>query len=533
MNRGGRHVVGIDLGTTNSVVATVADDGTVAVLPNASGGEITPSVVYFEPDGTAVVGEEAVQAAAVDPENGVQLIKRAMGTEFPLLIRGQQHTPESVSALILRQLVTAATGADGAKVSAVITVPAYFGLAEREATYQAGVIAGLDVLELLDEPVAAAAHYGLASGGDRTALVYDLGGGTFDTTVLRIADGAVQVLATDGHSSLGGADIDQRLFDVILARLGDQLSADELDAITEDRTMLAELVLETEAAKKDLSARVSRQVRVRTPTSRTAVSITRADLDAACGDLFDTTAEIIERVLRAAGLDGGTSLDDVVMVGGSSRIPMLSPRLTALLGQTPRLADPDLAVAKGAALRAHHLAETPQLVALRARASGISRASGSGGAGRVGQVVPVTPRAVGILVEDSFDPSGTRSFVEHLVPGNTPLPVERTEERFGTILENQESVRVQVYEQAGPAASPEAGHNRRVLDGELTGLGSLPAGSLIRITMQIAVDGRLTVIAHEPRSGRELRLEAYVEGVVDGAETARLTALVGITKVRG
>ena len=138
----GHRVVGIDLGTTNSVVATVDDSGEVVVLPNADGGEITPSVVYFEPDGTAVVGEEAVQATAIDPENGVQLIKRAMGTEFPLLIRGEQHTPESVSALILRQLVSAATGgpvgSGGGQVSAVITVPAYFGLAEREATYQAG-----------------------------------------------------------------------------------------------------------------------------------------------------------------------------------------------------------------------------------------------------------------------------------------------------------------------------------------------------------------------------------------------------------
>ena len=147
--------------------------------------------------------------------------------------------------------------------------------------------------------------------------------------------------------------------------------------------------------------------------------------------------------------------------------------------------------------------------------------------------MPVTPRAVGILIEDSFDPSGKRSFVEHLVPANTPLPAEQTEEGFGTILENQESVRVQVYEQAGPAPSPETGHNRRVLDGELTGLGSLPAGSLIKITMRIAVDGRLTVIAHEPVSGKELLLEAYVEGVVDGAETERLTKLVGLTKVRG
>jgi molecular chaperone DnaK len=532
MSRAGRPVVGIDLGTTNSVVATVDDSGSVVVLPNASGGELTPSVVYFEEDGTAVVGEEAVYATEIDPENGVRLIKRAMGTEFPLLIRGHQHTPESVSALILRQLVRAATGdcaagasagpvgGDRDRVRAVITVPAYFGLAEREATYQAGLIAGLDVLELVDEPVAAAAHYGLTSAGRRTVLVYDLGGGTFDTTVLQVSGGAVQVLATDGHNALGGADIDQRLFDVILDRLESQLPASEIEHVTEDRAMLAELVLQTEAAKKDLSTRSSRQVVVRTPASRASVTVTRADLDAACGDLFDTTAEIIGRVLGAAGLGAG-GIDDVIMVGGSSRIPVLSQRLTAMLGKTPRLIEPDLAVAKGAALRAHRLAGTPQLTALKARA------------GTAGQVTPVTPRALGILVEDSFDPSGTRSFVDHLVKPNTPLPVEQAGDQFGTIVANQQTVRVQVYEQAGPVPSPEVEHNRRVLDGELTGLGGLPAGSLIRITMRIAVDGRLTVTAHEPKSGRELLLEAYVEGVVDSAETERLTSLVGLTKVRG
>jgi molecular chaperone DnaK len=526
VSRAGRHVIGIDLGTTNSVVASVDDDGTVVVLPNANGGEVTPSAVYFEPDGTVVVGEEAVQATAVDPENGVQLIKRAMGTEFPLLMRGQQHTPESVSALILRQLVTAATGGSG-PVSAVITVPAYFGLAEREATYQAGLIAGIDVLELLDEPVAAAAHYGLTTGRDRTVLVYDLGGGTFDTTVLRISGGAVHVLATDGHHSLGGTDVDQRLIDVLLDRLSDQLAPDDLDRVIDDKKLLGELVLQAEAAKKDLSARTSRPVIVRTPAGRTSVTVTRADLDAACGDLFDATSEIIERVLRTAGVDGGRDVDEVIMVGGSSRIPMLAQRLAAMLGHKPRLIDPDLAVAKGAALRAHHLAGTPQLRTLTR-----TRGRTADGVAGTGQVTPVAPRAVGILVEDSFDPSGQRNFVEHLVTGNTSLPVEMAKE-FGTILDNQESVRIQVYEQAGPAPSPEVGHNRRVLDGELTGTGSLPAGSVIRITVQIAVDGRLTVIAHEPRSGRELRLEAYVEGVVDGAETERLTKLVGLTSVRG
>ena len=445
-----KHVVGIDLGTTNSVVATVDDRGDVVILPNASGGEITPSVVYFDSDGSVVVGEEAVQATAIDPDHGVQLIKRAMGTEYPVHVRGQEHTPESISALILKQLAGAAVGHDE-QVSAVITVPAYFGLPEREATHQAGVIAGLDVLELLDEPVAAATHYGLTSGGDRTVLVYDLGGGTFDTTVLRITGGTVKVLATDGHHELGGADVDRRFLDLILERLEEQLTRDQVDEIAEDRRILGELILDAEAAKKDLSARTSRQVFVRTPAGRVSVTIARADLDAACGDLYDTTEEIIQRVLSAAGVHSSEGIDEVIMVGGSSRIPVLAERLTSLLGKVPRLVEPDLAVAKGAALRAHHVLATPQLSALAAARGGTGRPAGAG------QVTPATARAIGILIEDSFDPSGQRSFVEHIIEANTSLPVERIADRFGTILPNQDSVRVQVYEQAGPFRRPKSG----------------------------------------------------------------------------
>jgi molecular chaperone DnaK len=518
-----RPLVGIDLGTTNSVVATVADDGQVVILRNPVGEELTPSAVYFEPDGSVVVGEEAMASAAIDPGNGVQLIKRHMGTEFPLTIRGQDHTPESVSALILKQLARVASGGRDLRVSAVITVPAYFGTAEREATYQAGLIAGLDVLELLDEPVAAAAHYGLTAGQDRTVLVYDLGGGTFDTTVLRISDGAVTVIATDGHHALGGADIDQRLLDLVLDRLDELMPSAQLDEFLEDKRLLSDLVLDVEAAKRDLSSRVSRPLVIRTRSGKTSVTVTRADLDAVCGDLFDTTTEIIERVLGVAGQAGTEHVDDVIMVGGSSRIPALAEKLKMLLGVSPRLVDPDLAIAKGAALRARHLSGAPRPATL-AR-PGRSRPPGT--------VSTVTPRAVGILVQDSYDPTGERGFVEHFVTANTPLPASQTLDRFGTILPSQESVRIQVYEQAGASLSAEAGHNRLVLDGELTQLPPLPAGSMIEITMRIAADGRLSVIAREPVSGRELTLEALVDGVVDSAETQRLTRLVGLTSVRG
>ncbi len=248
-------------------------------------------------------------------------------------------------------------------------MPAYFGTAEREATHQAGVIAGLDVLELLDEPVAAATHYGLTTGDDRTILVYDLGGGTFDTTVLRIENGAVRVLATDGHHELGGADVDRRLLDLVTERLGETLSPDEVDDLTDDQAWLADLVLDVEAAKKDLSKVTSREISVRIPRGRAAVTITRSDLDEACSDLYSTTAEIIERVLAASRVHRGL-IDEVIMVGGSSRIPVLSERLAAMLGKVPQLVDPDLAVAKGAALRAHHLVGSAQMSALTARRRG-------------------------------------------------------------------------------------------------------------------------------------------------------------------
>lgn len=504
-------IVGIDLGTTNSVVATLDDAGEVTVLRNADGEETTPSVVYVEESGTVVVGETARHLLAVDPLSGVRLIKRSMGSDTPISLRGEQHTPESISALILRSLT------DGlpSPVRAVVTVPAYFGLAEREATFQAGAIAGLEVLELLDEPVAAALHYGLSSTGNRTVLVYDLGGGTFDTTVLTIRDGAVAVLATDGDHSLGGADVDDRLQALVLERLEALLGEAEYERFLDEEAVVAAMQIDVEAAKKDLSMRTTRALVVRTPAGRTTIPLTRQDLDQACSDLIDTTAAIVDRVLAAAGV---RAVDDVVMVGGSSRLPPVTEALERRFGVRPQMHEPDLAVAKGAALRAHQLAGSRQLTTLMA-----------GGPARAGQVRTVVPRAVGILVDDSFDPSGERRFVHHVLTANTPVPVQRREEGLGTIVDGQESVRIQVYEQAGSTPSPEVAHNRRVLDGELVGLGQLPAGSVISIEVAVSADGRLTVTAQEPVSGRQLVLEAAMDGVVDGQETQRLRSLVGMT----
>jgi molecular chaperone DnaK len=521
--------LGIDLGTTNSCVATVDESGDVFVLPNAVGEETTPSVVYFEDSATVLVGAQAKDYYAIDPDNGIVLIKRLMGTDAPIVIRGQNHTPESISALILRQLVDAATK-DSHPV-AVITVPAYFGTAEREATYLAAEIAGVEVLALLDEPVAAAIHYGLAQSRDQTILVYDLGGGTFDTTVLRVADGAVTVVATDGHNQLGGTDVDGRLVGLILERMESRLAPEEYEEFLSDPATIGRLMMDVEKVKRALSSSTTRDLVIRTPHDRVAVTVTRDDLELACRDLFDQTSLIIDRVLDAAVKKGAGSINEVIMVGGSSRIPTLAAKLRLRLGVQPKLVEPDLAVAKGAARYASQLTKSVGLAGVSAS----PRARPGGPVSGVGpfDITPAAPRAVGVLIHDSYDPQGERTFVEHLIRANDSLPASQTTSGFGTIVNNQDSVRIQVYEQAGSSVSSKAEHNRRVLDGELTGLNNLPAGSVIEITMDIAVDGRLKVRAREPLSGKMLTLEAFVEGVIDSVESDRLSNVVGLIAVRG
>lgn len=518
-----REALGIDLGTTNSAVAKVEADGRVVILPNANGDDITPSVVYFNSGRDVTVGSEAKETLAIEPNNGVALVKRLMGTDAPIMIRGQSHTPESISALILKQLVAAATSEKNPQV--VITVPAYFGTREREATYQAAAIAELDVLALLDEPVAAAIHYGLHEGKNQTILVYDLGGGTFDTTVLRVDQGNVTVLATDGHNALGGADVDARLVEVVLARMEPRLPAKEYEAFLEDAGSMGQLTMDVETVKRSLSSRTSQQMMIRTPNDVITVTITRSDLEDACRDLFEQTSLIVDRVLEATAAKAAGSVDEVIMVGGSSRIPSLAHQLRARFGTEPKLVEPDLAVAKGAAGYASQLSQLTGL-----SVGGTSK-KGYGLAG-LAKVTPAAPRAVGVLIDDSFDPSGERQFVQHLINANDELPAKMTD-KFGTILGNQETVRIQIYEQAGSIVSEELDHNTRVLDGELTGLIGLPAGSVIEITMDAAVDGRLTVMAREPTSGKTLTLEAFVEGVVDSAESDRLIGIVRGLSVRG
>ena len=502
-------IIGIDLGTTFSAVASVGTDGEPAVLPNGLGDLTTPSVVYFESAAAVLVGAAARDAATVDPDNAVSLIKRRMGAEFELLFHGVAHTPESVSALILRSLVDDARTRLGGDdpVRAVITVPAYFGVREREATYQAARLAGIEVLELLAEPVAAALHYGVAARPGSTVLVYDLGGGTFDTTVLRVGRDGAQVVATDGDSRLGGADWDDRIAGFLIESFA--AAVPDVDPY-DDETFPHEVRLVAETAKKDLSGRTSRPVTVRCGGRRVSVPFDRATLERIGADLLGRSLTIVDRVLASAADKGVLRVHEIILVGGSTRMPAIAAAVADRLRRTPRLVDPDHAVVRGAAMRAAELAGRADL----------RRSTRS-----------VVPRSFGILVEDSHDPSGTREVVVHTVHRNSPLPVSATT-AFCTLMDGQDAVRIQVFEQAGELPSSEVADNRRVLDGELTGLPPLTAGSRIEVTLRVSEDGRLAVTAREPGSGTVLELEAYMEGVVDTESSARLAGSLGALTIR-
>ncbi len=350
---------GIDLGTTYSCISRVDDSGDVVIIANEEGEDTTPSVVYFESPFQVRVGTEAKNAARTDPDHVVALIKRDMGKKnVKLDFHGTPYTPESVSALILKELVKSAGQASGEKVGGVvITVPAYFGVPERHATRVAGEIAGLDVINVVEEPVAAAMYYGLLTpGANRTILVYDLGGGTFDTTVIKLVDGDVTVVCTDGSHSLGGADWDE----AIATYLFDYFVAEEPDAGADDsEELLQDLMLVAETLKKALTQRQTAEQTIRFQGRSVRAQLTRTAFEEMTADLLKQTMDITDRTLRTAREKGVDHVDEVLLVGGSTHMPIVATRLAERLGVKPRRKEPDLAVAKGAALFAVH--ETARL----------------------------------------------------------------------------------------------------------------------------------------------------------------------------
>lgn len=536
---------GIDLGTTQSCIAYVDHTGRAVILKNAIGEETTPSVVYFDSPENVVVGRQAKDTALLAPHLVSELVKRQMGeADVHYSFHGQDHTPESISALILRELARAAGEQTGEEVrDVVITVPAYFGLLEREATRKAGQIAGLNVLDVLAEPVAAALDYqALGKGTEaRIILVYDLGGGTFDTTVIRVDGDDIHVICTAGDHHLGGADWDSKVIDFLLRGFTEQYP--QLDP-GGDEQFMQELAISAEQLKKALSATMSRRHNVRFDGSVVQLELTREHFEEITSELLEQTMDITERAIAEARKRGVDHFDETLLVGGMTIMPAVAQTLRERFGLEPRLHDPNLAVARGAALYA--LIKKLRVImpdgadtdAVRefAERSNLPEDQVKGLINK--RVATVVPRAFGLEVVDradplyKIDPTRARSRIAHLLTANTPLPADTGPVSFETVSENQRAVQLNVWEQAGAVASENREHNTHIGQGRLEGIPSGPAGMPFEVVFHMTETGLLQVHAWEERSKREARFEIQIGGL-DETEVQEASEVVARYEVNG
>ncbi|GIG59206.1 molecular chaperone DnaK [Longispora fulva] len=540
---------GIDLGTTYSAIAYVDETARPTMVRSLmESEETTPSVVYFESGSDVVVGRTAKEYARVYPDRVVSLVKRSMGQQRHWIVDDVEHTPESISALILKQLVQDARAHTGREVDkVVITVPAYFGMLERDATRKAGEIAGLDVIGIVPEPVAAALQYEVATGAERTVLVYDLGGGTFDTTVIRITSDAIEVLCTDGDQQLGGADWDARLVTYLLGEFTARAGVDA--DLAEDDQFMQELVNTAENAKKRLSQSRSAPIPLRAGGVPVTVELTREIFEEQTRDLLDRTIEYTKRTLvRLEEKSPGTKVDEVLLVGGSTKMPAVAERLRAEFGWEPRMHDPDLAVAKGAARFALSRSvwewdgaePTRELRQERIRSlaerTGLSERAIASVAEK--RITNVLPKAFGVKLVDTTLPGWAddvegSSYIGHMVHADEALP--RTARLdISTVVPNQTEVLVELYEQAGSEESRDLAANKPVDQGSglVSGLPPMPVGSPLDIAMTVDDEGLLTVTAVEPSTGKDLTIEVRVS-VLSPAEVEQAKRTVAAITVRG
>jgi molecular chaperone DnaK len=528
---------GIDLGTTYSCIAYVDDSGRARVIRNALGEETTPSVVYFESASSTIVGRDAKNVSKLEPDLVVSLIKRQMGTDWKREFHGQVHTPETVSALILRELANYAFQETQETVKdVVITVPAYFGLAEREATRNAGRIAGLNVLNVISEPVAAALHYeAMGPGQDRTILVFDLGGGTFDTTVIRLAGDNIQTVCTDGSKSLGGADWDDKIADYLLDLFVEENPG---SAPRDSEDFIQELAIVAEDIKKSLSAAQSRRYPMKFDGEICRAEVTRAAFEEFTSFLLTQAMEITERTVRTAQAQRIDRYDDVLLVGGSSRMPAVATALREKFGFSPRLHEPDQAVAKGAAHFAVIEWVKSMLPGDSADAASDERVAAIADqahiqAAKVRQfreksVTTVVPRAFGVRVwaddDGSDEKDAKRSVIRHILEANRPLPAAPQTKQFYTKYPDQTSILIEIWEQAGSIASDDLSDNTKIGQGVISGLPELPKHSPVDVTFRMNDTGLLTVDAEELRTHKRLKFDLQIKGLSgDQLEAAKDT----------
>jgi molecular chaperone DnaK len=550
-------VHGIDLGTTNSAIARTGPDGRPQVLTGLSGSPTTPSVVLFASPGEHVVGEGARREARLDPEHVCALVKRRMGdAEWRFVAHGKGWSAPAVSSLILKSLVADAEFAGERPTAAVITVPAYFGDEERRATVLAGTYAGLEVVDVLSEPIAAALAYGFGrldgapdlGKGDahETVLVYDLGGGTFDATVIELADRRISVLAVEGDHQLGGADWDERIA-LHLSRVFCAENPDAEDPL-DDSAGAQALVLAAERAKHELTGAERTDVVVAHDGARATVTLTRAELEEMTAPLLRRTVDLTRSCLAEAARRGVPRVDRVLLVGGASRMPAVAAALRTELGLEGRLHDPDLAVARGAALYGEKK-ELERMVAADLRTRGRLRdgdpledwIAGSGRSAdlddacrRVADAYAVPLAQVRRAVEIRVDTVVSRGFgvlavngrsgrlePSWLVHRNDRLPI-RTGRSFGTMRADQSEIALTVVEQQGQAESSRAEDAKVLVVGEITGIPpGYDEGAEVRVLFEMGFDGVLHVTAFHVEAELPLTLTVTTGATLSQAEVAR------------
>ena len=466
-------IIGIDLGTTNSCVA-VMEGGKPVVIANTEGARTTPSVVAFTKTGERLVGEPAKRQAVTNADKTISSIKRHMGTDYRVSIEDKKYSPQEISAMILQKLKADAENYLGEKVTeAVITVPAYFNDAQRQATKDAGKIAGLEVKRIINEPTAAALAYGLDNEKEQKIMVYDLGGGTFDVSIIEIGEGVIEVLATNGDNKLGGDDFDQKITDYMLAEFKRTEGVD----LSNDKMALQRLKEAAEKAKKELSSATTTNINLPFITATAEgpkhfdMNLTRAKFDELTHDLVERTATPVTNALRDAGLSVN-EISKVLLVGGSTRIPAVQDKVKQLTGQEPsKTLNPDECVAIGASIQGGKLA-------------------GDAGAGDI-LLLDVTPLSLSI---ETMGGVATR-----LIERNTTIPTKKSQ-IFSTAADNQTAVDIHVVQGERQFAKDNKSLGQFRLDGIPPARRGVPQ---IEVTFDIDANGIVNVSAKDLGTGKE------------------------------